>query len=92
MADIGANAYAFQKEVTLDAASIAAGTVAKETFVVTGLKAHRGPVMVEKRSETAGVVLIHSRISADDELELTFWNATAAAVNPASSIYYVVQV
>lgn len=88
---IGANAYTFQDTVTIDPSSVPANTVQKETFTVTGLRAAGGPVRAEKRTDTTGVAHLASRISADDTLELTFWNYTGSAVNPASQTYYVVQ-
>lgn len=88
---IGTNAYRFQRNVTLDASSVPAASFQVETFTVAGLKASGGPVVVNKMVEEAGLALVHSRVSADNTLALTFHNISGAPVNPASQTYKVVQ-
>lgn len=75
--------------VTIDPASVAAATSAEQTFTVPGLKVGDG-VAVIKPSATAGVGIVNARVSAADTLAITFMNATAAAVDPASETYTVI--
>lgn len=91
MAYIGSQAYAFGQTVALDVPSIAANTISAETFTVSGLRADGGPVRVEKRTSNTGLVAMDARVSDDDELEITFWNTTGAAINPDSQTFYIVQ-
>lgn len=88
---IGAQNYAFQQVVTLDAASVPANSLQAETFTVSGLRVDGGPVVVNKPTNESGLALVGYRCSADDTLELTFLNNTGLAINPASQDYLVVQ-
>lgn len=88
---IGVNAYRFQRNVTLDAASVPANTLQAETFTVAGLKVAGAPVVVNKPTNESGLALVSYRCSANDTLELVFFNATGSAINPASQSYKVVQ-
>lgn len=88
---IGANAYRFQRNVTLDASSVPAASEQVETFSVVGLRANGGPVIVNKMTEEAGLVLDHAYVSADDTLALAFRNTSGSAINPASQTYKVIQ-
>ena len=71
---------------TFDPASVAAATSAEQTVTVNGLKV--GDVVVlSKPTATAGVGIVNCRVSAANTLAVTFVNATAAAVDPASETY-----
>lgn len=74
---------------TLDPASIAAATSAEQTFTVTGLTT-ADRVLVSKPTATAGVGIVNARVSAADTLALTFMNATAGAIDPASESYTII--
>jgi hypothetical protein len=87
----GSQFYTFQRKVTLDASSVPAGNVQRETFTVNGLKSGLGPVVVNKPTFEAGIEVVAARVSAANTLELTFWNYSGGAVNPASQDYDVVQ-
>lgn len=73
---------------TLDPASVAAATSAEQTFTVPGLKVGDA-VYVNKPTATAGVGIVNARVSAANTLALTFMNATAGAVDPASEVYTI---
>lgn len=73
---------------TINPASVAAATSAEQTFTVTGLRTGDIPVVV-KPSLTAGVGIGNARVSATDTLAITFVNATAGAVDPASESYTI---
>jgi|10_taG_2_1085330.scaffolds.fasta_scaffold81181_2 hypothetical protein len=75
--------------VTLDPASIAANTTAEQTFTVSGLKTN-DIITINKPSNTTGVGIVNARVSATDTLAITFINATAGAVNPASETYKII--
>ena len=75
--------------VTIDAASVAANTTAEQTFSVIGLRTSDA-VMVDKPSLDAGLGIAGCRVSAADTLAITYINATASAIDPASEEYIVV--
>ena len=71
---------------TFDPASVAAATSAEQTVTVNGLKV--GDVVVlSKPTATAGVGIVNCRVSAANTLAVTFVNATASPVDPASETY-----
>lgn len=74
---------------TIDPASVAAGTSAEQTFTVAGL-AVGDVVVVNKPTATAGVGIVNARVSAANTLALTFMNATAGALDPASESYTII--
>lgn len=71
---------------TYDPASIGAATTAAQNVTVPGLKVG-DIVVVQKPSLTAGVGIAGARVSAADTLTVTWVNATAGAVDPASETY-----
>lgn len=75
---------------TLNPASVAAATSAEQTFTVTGLAVGDIVLAVNKPTATAGVGIVNARVSAANTLALTFVNATAGAVDPASESYEIV--
>ena len=84
-----ANHHIIIRTESLDVPSIAANTVSAETFTVTGLKTENF-VLVKKQTSNSGLVLLDSRVSATDTLELIFWNTTGSAINPSAQDFYVV--
>lgn len=73
----------------LDVASVAAATSAEQTFTVTGLTT-ADKVIVNGPAQTAGLGIVNARVSAANTLALTFMNATAGALDPASATYTIV--
>jgi len=76
-------------EVTLNPASIAAATVADQTFVVNGLRTEMA-VFVSAASLEAGLVICNATASAKDELKIRFFNQTGAPIDPASQAFKVI--
>lgn len=73
---------------TINPAAVGAATSAEQTFTVTGLAVGDIPVVV-KPTGTAGVGIVGARVSAANTLALTFMNATAGSVDPASETYTI---
>jgi hydrogenase maturation factor len=71
---------------TFDPASVAAATSAEQTVTVSGLKTG-DVVALTKPTATAGVGIVNVRVSAANTLAVTFMNATASSVDPASETY-----
>ena len=86
----GANQYTFDRVKTLDAASVPAGATQVESFTVAGLKKHL-PVLVTKKVRNTGLHVIEAECPTDGTLELTFWNTTGTAINPASQDFHIIQ-
>lgn len=74
--------------LTIDVASVASATTAEQTFTVTGLTTDMF-VAVNKPSLNAGLGVANARVSAANTLAITFVNATAGAIDPASQTYLV---
>lgn len=71
---------------TINPASVAANTVAAESFTVTGLETS-DTVEVNAGIDTIGIGNV--RVSAKDTLRVTFINPTGGAIDPASSTWLV---
>lgn len=76
---------------TYNPASVAAATSAEQTVTVPGLRVGDA-VAVIKPSVTAGVGIGNARVSAADTLAVTWINATAGAIDPASETYTLIWV
>ena len=74
--------------ITIDVASVAVNTTAEQTFTVQGLTTDMF-VAVVKSSLSAGLGIVNARVSAANTLAITFVNATAGAIDPASEAYKV---
>jgi hypothetical protein len=72
----------------IDVASVAANTTAEQTFSVPGLDTGDS-ISVSKPSLSAGLGVVNARVSAADTLAITFINATAAPIDPASETYKI---
>ena len=76
--------------ITITPAAVATITTAEQTFTCTGVKlARRGTVIVCAPSLVAGVAIATARISADDQIAITFVNPTAGNVTPVAGEYRV---
>lgn len=75
--------------ITIDPASVAAGTTAEQTFTVPGLRLTDLIVSVTKPTLTAGVGIVNARVSAANTLAISFANATAAPVDAGPELYKV---
>ena len=74
--------------VSLTPSSVAAATSAEQTFTVAGLNAG-DYVGVNAPSSVAGVGVVGARASAAGTIAITFMNATAGALTPASGSYRI---
>jgi hypothetical protein len=77
---------------SLTPASVAANTTATQTFTVTGLAPGNDTVFVNPPSVVNGLGLCECRVSGTNQLALTWVNATAGALTPASGNYRVVAI
>ncbi len=78
-------------QATLNPASVAANTIAEQTFTVAGLTTS-DIVTVNKPTLTAGIGIVNARVSAADTLAITFINNTGSPVDPASEVYLIVAI
>lgn len=74
--------------ITLNPASVAAATVAEQTFTVTGLRTSDF-VSLAKPSATAGIGIVSCRVSAADTLAVQIVNPTAGSIDPPSESYFL---
>jgi hypothetical protein len=77
--------------LSLTPASVAAATVAAQTFSATGLGLQVGDIVqvAFQGAQTAGVSVSDAYVSAADAITIRFVNATAGAVVPAAGTYQV---
>lgn len=73
---------------TITPASVAAATVAEQTFTVPGLQLGDF-VDVTPPGITAGVAPICARVSALNTIAISFVNPTAGALTPAAGVYQI---
>lgn len=73
---------------TLTPVAVAGATCAEQTFVVPGLLVGDF-VDVTPPGITAGVAPVTARVSATNTLAVTFCNATAGSLTPASGSYRI---
>ncbi len=77
--------------VTLSPALVAANTSAEQTFTVTGLTTGDQILSVSKPTAQAGLGIVGWRVSAADQIGITFMNTSAGGITPtASQVYEVV--
>lgn len=76
---------------TLTPASVAANTTAEQLFTVAGLRAgSTSLVQVMKPTAQAGLDIVGMRVSANNQLGITFANVTAAVITPTAGEVYTV--
>ena len=68
--------------------SVAAATVAEQSFTVTGLQV-TDMVLVSKPSVGNAVGIVNARVSATNTLTVAYVNPTAAALTPVAETYQV---
>lgn len=76
---------------TLSPASVAANTTAEQTFTVPGVRLN-DVVFVNKPTAQAGLGIVGTRVSAADQIAITFSNNTASPIVPTASQSYLVYV
>jgi hypothetical protein len=77
---------------TITPASVAANTTAEQTFTVTGLTTADTVEFNPGAAPTAGTGIVGWRVSAADTLAVTYINATAGALTPASGTARIVAI
>jgi len=75
---------------SIDPASVAANTTSEQTFTVAGVQAGDVVLACNKPTHTAGLIVGHARVSADNEVALTFANVTAGAIDAPAETYALV--
>ena len=74
---------------TLAPTSVAAATIAEQSFTVTGL-ATTDRVFISAPGVTAGTGIVNARVSAANTLMVAFANTTAGAVTPLAGVHQIV--
>lgn len=76
--------------VALTPVAVAANTTAEQTFAATGIGLLvTDNVDVSKPTFQAGLGIVNARVSGVDTLAITYINATASPITPASETYQV---
>lgn len=76
---------------TITPASVAAATVAEQTFTVTGLTT-ADKVIVNHAAAGNATGIAGARVSAADTLAISFVNPTAGALTPGAGTYTIVAI
>lgn len=75
--------------VTIDPASVAATTVATQTFTLTGAVVGDSLTLnIPTAGLTAGMLICQSWVSAADTISVTFYNTTGAPIDLASASWF----
>jgi len=75
---------------SLTPTALTASTTTSETFTIPGLQTTDIAIVKFSGSQTAGVGIADSRVSALNTLNIIFSNSTAGTPTPAAGVYYVV--
>lgn len=78
--------------VVLSPAQVAANTSAEQTFTLPGVKIGDSVLTVNKPTAQAGLVIGGYRISANDQVAITFGNLTGSPITPTASQSYLIAV
>ncbi len=73
---------------SLAPSAVGANTTSEQTFTVSGL-GQPGAVFVNKPTHQAGLGIVNVRVSAKDQIAITFMNTTAASITPTTETYTV---
>lgn len=87
----GAHAQIHSHSTAIDVASVSASSESVQTFTVAGLSTN-DVLIVNKPSNTAGLDLVQSWVSATDTVSLKFRNHTGGAIDPAEETYRIVAI
>lgn len=70
--------------VSLDIASVAANTAARQSFTVEGISVDDS-IFINSPSLPAGLEMLAGyRVTAEDTVEIPFWNTTGSPVDPGA--------
>jgi len=78
--------------LTLSPALVAANTTAEQTFTLTGVASGDVVVSINKPTAQAGLGIVGWRVSAANQIGITFSNNTAAGITPTASQVYLVTI
>mgnify|MGYP001570251264 CR=1 FL=1 len=91
-AEVARNIHSIQVlSPALDPASVAANTVVRQTFTVSGLTVE-DVINVNPPALTAGLEILNCRVTATDTIQITFWNSTGAPIDAGSQTYLILAV
>ena len=76
-------------EATLSPSAIVANTSAEQTFTVGGVRAGDVLLAAQKPTAQAGLAIVGYRVSAADEVGITFGNFTGSSITPTASELYL---
>jgi hypothetical protein len=76
---------------TITAASVAAATVAEQTFTVTGLTT-ADKVIVNAPANATATGIAGARVSAADTLAIRYVNPTAGSLTPAAGTHTIIAI
>lgn len=86
---VGSSVPQFVQEVTLNPGNVPASSTSVETFTITGIRLNT-MYHVDALSMEAGISVLGARPTATNTLEITFFNPTVAAINPASQTFRII--
>ena len=78
-----------QQVITISPAAVAPSTTAEQTFAVTGLQVGQVAI-VNKAAVQAGLDVVGSRVSANNQLAISFINVTTGTLTPTAAEAYTV--
>jgi hypothetical protein len=81
-----------QLSLVLSPAQVAINTTAEQTFSAPGVKLGDSVLTVNKPTAQAGLGIVGYRVSANDQIAITFSNVTGGAITPTASQTYLVVV
>lgn len=85
---MGYDARFIYKTAVLSPAEVATITSAEQTFTVGGINKDDILVAVNKPTQQAGLAVAQGRVSAEDQVAISFSNPTAAGITPTASETY----
>lgn len=77
-------------QVTFNPAAVGAATTAEQDITVTGVQVGDMVLGINKPTVTAGVGIAGARVKSANTISVTYVNASAGSVDPASEVYTIV--
>ena len=75
-------------QVAINPTSVSANTTSEQNFALSGV-ASNDMLIVEKPSHTAGLGIVGWRVSAKDQISITFMNCTGSPIDPPNEVYNI---
>ena len=92
LSEVASNINAIQTiSISIDPASVAANTVVRQTFTVNGITTD-DIISVNPPALPAGLEILNCRVTANNTLQITFWNSTGAPIDAGSQTYQILAV